>query len=79
MGTWFKYGPILFKYTKQIECFKEGLKTEFERDSAYSVNFMGIYVAPFLNFGHPSIGTWSEHRPMMFKLLTLIYVYRKGL
>ena len=36
------YGPILFKFTTNIECFKEVLKTEFERDSAYIVSFMGI-------------------------------------
>ena len=42
MGTWSKYGPILFKFSTHIECFSEGVKTEFERDSVYIVIFMGI-------------------------------------
>ena len=42
MGTWSKYGPILFKFTSHVEYFKEGLKNEFERDSVYNVSFMGI-------------------------------------
>ena len=42
MGTWSKYEPILFTFSTQIECFREGLKTEFERDCVYIVSFMLI-------------------------------------
>ena len=43
MGTWSKYGPILFKFSIHIERFREGLKAiEFERDSIYIVSFIEI-------------------------------------
>ena len=42
MGTGSKYEPSLFQFSTHNECFREGLKTEFERDSVYIVSFMGI-------------------------------------
>ena len=42
MSNCSKYGPILFKFTTHIQCFKEDSKTLFERDGVYIVSFMGI-------------------------------------